>query len=154
MSDLHDLFTRANAAPTSATVKELNQHVIAEFRANAGHVGGPFAGQDLLLLHHRGARTGIERVSPLGYLRHQDTVFIVASLGGAPINPAWYHNLKAYPATTIELGAETTAIHATELSADERSAVWPAYTARYPELGHAQTLTTRVFPILRLTPAP
>ena len=152
MSDLYHLFARANDDPTGAAVGDLNQHVIAEFRANAGKVAGPFAGQDLLLLHHRGAKTDVERVTPLGYLNHQDTVFIVASLGGAPANPAWYHNIKAHPETTIERGAETTAVLASELSADERLAVWSPFTARYPDLLRSQTLTTRVFPVFRLTP--
>ena len=152
MSELYDLFVRANDAPTSAAVQELNQHVIAEFRASAGKVAGPFSGQDLLLLHHHGAKTGIERVTPLGYLRHQDTVFVVASLGGAPVNPAWYHNLKAHPRTTIELGSETTAVFASEVSTAERPAVWSLFTARYPELVRSQSSTTRIFPILQLTP--
>ena len=150
MRDLYDLAARATADPTGAVVAELNNHVIEEFRANSGKVAGPFASQDLLLLHHRGAKTGGERVNPLGYLRHQDTLFIVASSGAAATNPSWYHNIKAHPEITIEVGAETMAVVAYELSDDERSSVWPVFTARYPALTQYEKSTSRRMPVFRL----
>jgi len=69
---------------------DFNGKIIEEFRANAGKVGGPFAGSDILLLHHTGARTGAERVGPLAYQRVGDSYAVVASKAGAPDNPAWY----------------------------------------------------------------
>ena len=72
-----------------------NQKVIDEFRANAGHVGGNFEGRTLLLLHHRGAKTGAERVNPVAYQRlSDDSVAVFASKGGAPTNPDWYHDVS------------------------------------------------------------
>ena len=76
---------------------------------------------------------------------------VVASLGGAPVNPAWYHNLKANPDVIVEIGAETVAMNAAEVSADERAVLWPLLTARYPGLAEYQAKTTRVLPVFRLT---
>ena len=71
-----------------------NQQVIDEFRANGGRVGGRFQGRTLLLLHHRGAKTGIERINPVAYQRlSEDSVAVFASKGGASTNPDWYHNI-------------------------------------------------------------
>ncbi|MFG1608217.1 nitroreductase family deazaflavin-dependent oxidoreductase [Actinoplanes sp. NPDC049265] len=150
--DAEDLLDRAQDAPTdNAVVEELNVRVIAEFRANGGQVSGWLADSDLLLLHHRGARSGVERVSPLGYLRHEGALLVVASLGGAPVNPAWFHNIQANPDVTIEIGGETAAMTASVVSADERAVLWPLITARYPGQAEYQTKTTRILPVVRLT---
>jgi len=92
---------------------DYNQQVITEFRANHGRVGGDFDGAPLLLLHHRGARTGTERVTPVMYRHDGDTWVIFASKAGAPTNPDWYHNLRANPDTTIEDGTDTINVTAT-----------------------------------------
>ena len=76
-------------------VNDWNKQIIAEFRANEGKVGGPFEGATMLLLHHVGARSGTERVTPLVYFPDGDRMVIVASAAGAPKNPDWYHNIKA-----------------------------------------------------------
>jgi deazaflavin-dependent oxidoreductase (nitroreductase family) len=79
-------------------VAHRNQEIIDEFRANEGRVGGYFEGRTLLLLHHRGARTGTERVNPVAYQRvSPDSVAVFASKGGASTNPDWFHNLVANP---------------------------------------------------------
>jgi len=72
-------------------MSDWNTKIIEEFRANGGRVGGPFEGSELLLLTARGARTGTERTSPLGFLRDGDRLVIIASAAGAPNNPAWFH---------------------------------------------------------------
>ena len=72
---------------------DFNQQIIDEFRANAGRVGGPFEGGRLLLLTTTGARTGARHTTPLGYLPDGERMLIIASAGGAPAHPAWYHNL-------------------------------------------------------------
>ena len=103
-----------------------NRHIIEEFRANGGRVGGPFEGATMLLLHTVGARTGTERVNPLVY-RPQDRDFLVfASKGGHPVHPDWYHNLMAHPETTVEVGTETVRVQARELTGAERDRVWEA----------------------------
>src|SRR5919205_999970 len=89
-------------------MSDWNQQIIDEFRANGGRGARAFAGRSLLLLHHRGARTGAERVNPLAYQRvSDDSVAVFASKGGAPTNPDWYHNVVANPDVTVELGTET-----------------------------------------------
>jgi deazaflavin-dependent oxidoreductase (nitroreductase family) len=105
---------------------EWNQHVIEEFRANGGKVGGPMEGWPLLLLHHVGAKTGTERVNPVVYqqLEAPGTVAVFASKGGAPTNPDWFHNLVANPNTTVEIGTETRPAVARVASGDERHRIW------------------------------
>ena len=85
-----------------------NDRIVREFRAHAGQVGGEWAGTPLILVHHVGARSGTERVTPLGCFPLDDGRYAVAaSSGGSPQHPAWYHNLKAHPSITVEVGAET-----------------------------------------------
>ena len=90
----------------STSPADFNAQIIAEFRANKGRVGGMFEGATLLLLHHTGARSGKSRINPLGYLSDKGRYVVFASKAGAPTNPDWYHNLKAHPNVTIEVGTE------------------------------------------------
>jgi deazaflavin-dependent oxidoreductase (nitroreductase family) len=110
-----------------------NQQIIEEFHANEGRVGGNFEGRTLLLLHHRGAKTGTERVNPVAYQRlSDDSVAIFASKGGAPTNPDWYHNLVANPDVTVEIGTESFAAHARVAGGDEREAIWERQKSEWP----------------------
>jgi deazaflavin-dependent oxidoreductase (nitroreductase family) len=111
---------------------DFNGKIIAEFRANGGKVGGPFAGSDILLLHHTGARTGSERVSPLAYQRVGDSFAVFASKAGAPENPAWYHNLIAHPDTAVEVGTETLRVKARVAEPAERDVIWERWKERAP----------------------
>jgi deazaflavin-dependent oxidoreductase (nitroreductase family) len=87
-------------------MNDFNEQLIEEFRANGGKVGGPFAGANLLLLHTTGAKSGRRRVNPLAYRRDGDHFVIFGSKGGAPTNPDWFHNLRAHPSATVEVGTE------------------------------------------------
>jgi len=140
------------AGETRSARTSYNAKVVNEFRATAGQVGGEWAGTPLILVHHVGARTGTEYVTPLGCfpLEHGQYV-IVASNGGSPSHPAWYYNLKAHPLTTAEVGAEAFTVAAEELDGPGRAALWPALTARYPTLAAHQAKTTRQFPVFMLT---
>ncbi len=104
---------------------DFNRTVIQEFRANAGKVGGHFAGAPLLLLHTTGARTGQERVTPMMY---QDlgggAVAVFASKGGAPTHPDWYRNLVAHPDITAEIGTGSRRLRARVAEGDERDGIW------------------------------
>ena len=80
---------------------DFNAQVIEEFRAKGGRVGGMFEGLPILLLHHTGAKSGTERVNPLAYLADDGRYVVIASKGGAPKTPAWYHNLRAHPRVKI-----------------------------------------------------
>lgn len=135
-------------------MSDWNAKIIEEFRANEGRVGGPFAGAPMILIHHIGARSGTERVSPLVCFPEPDgSMLIIASKAGAPTNPDWYHNLKANPKIDVEVGTETFAVHAVEVDAAERDEAWARMTAERPGFAEYQTKTTRLIPVLRLTRA-
>src|SRR5688572_26495071 len=92
-----------------------NKNIIEEFRANRGKVGGPFEGRNLALIHHRGAKTGTERVNPLAIQElSEDSWAVFASMGGAPNHPDWYYNLVANPEAKLETGTETIEVVAHE----------------------------------------
>jgi deazaflavin-dependent oxidoreductase (nitroreductase family) len=136
----------------STSPDDFNTRVIEEFRANGGRVGGPFASMPLLLLHHTGARSGTGRVNPLAYLRDGDRYVIFASKGGAPTNPDWYHNLKAHPDVTIEVGDQTMKATAAEATGEERERLFQAQVERSEQFGEYQRNTDRVIPAIVLTP--
>lgn len=134
-----------------ASMHDFNTRMIAEFRANDGSVGGPFAGA-MLLLHTTGARTGTPRINPLAYLRDGDRYIVFAAKAGAPTNPDWYHNLKAHPTTTIEVGPHTLIVIATEVTGPERDDLYVRQVRRYPDYDY-QARTSRLIPVIALTPA-
>jgi deazaflavin-dependent oxidoreductase (nitroreductase family) len=140
----------ANSAPGEAG--GYNTKIIEEFRANEGRVGGPWAGTTLILIHHTGARSGIERVSPLGCFPLGDGRFaIVASNGGSPSHPDWYYNLKASPRIIVEVGTQTFTVLAEELHGTTRAELWPKLVAEAPTVGEYQAKTTRQIPVFMLT---
>jgi deazaflavin-dependent oxidoreductase (nitroreductase family) len=134
-------------------VNDWNRKVIEEFRANGGKVGGQFAGAPMILVHHVGAKSGVERVSPMVYFTDGDRMLIVASAAGSPKNPDWYHNLKARPKVDVEVGTETFPVVVEELQADERAQKWAQITAAMPGFAEYQEKTSRVIPVLALTRA-
>jgi deazaflavin-dependent oxidoreductase (nitroreductase family) len=131
---------------------EFNERVIAEFRANRGVVGGEFDGTPIVLIHHRGATSGTERVTPLVYSCQPDgRLVIAASNGGSPQHPAWYHNLKAHPRIEVELGAESFTMLAEEVTGTARAELWAKLTRTSPALRKFQADTARRIPLLTLT---
>src|SRR5437588_2248572 len=103
---------------------EWNRKIIEEFHANAGKVGGMFEGVPILLLHHRGAKTGTERINPLAYRRDGESYVVFASKAGAPDNPDWYHNVKANSEVEIEVGTDSLKARARVAAGDERERLW------------------------------
>lgn len=134
-------------------MSDFNAQIIAEFRANHGVVGGQFEGAPLLLLHSTGAKSGQERVSPVMYLADGDRWLVFASKAGAPDNPDWYHNLKATPEATIEVGDDTISVVASELTGAERSDKYAEQASRFPGFADYQAKTTRVIPVVALARA-
>jgi deazaflavin-dependent oxidoreductase (nitroreductase family) len=130
-----------------------NTAVIDEFRANEGRVAA-FARQPLLLLTHRGARSGTSRTNPLAYFRDGDDFVIVGSKGGAPTNPDWYHNLLANPDATIEVGTEKLAVTARPAAGQERERLWSMITSANPTFAQYEEKTSREIPVIILTPVP
>lgn len=136
---------------SDADMNEWNQKVIAEFRENGGKVGGPFEGSPMVLIHHRGAKTGTERINPLMCQVEGERIFVFASKGGAPDNPDWYHNLKANPDTTIEFGPERDIpVHAVELAGEERERVWERQKREWPQFAEYEASTDRTIPVIEL----
>ncbi len=132
-------------------INDWNKQIIEEFRANGGKVGGPFEGAPMILVHHTGARTGTERVTPLVSFPEDDGRYvIVASKAGAPTNPDWYHNLKAHPRTSVEVGTETFPVEVVELEGAERETVWTKVKQASPGFAEYERKTTRTIPLLRL----
>lgn len=128
-----------------------NESIIEEFRANEGRVGGRFEGRPLLLLHHRGARTGIERVNPVAYQSLGEGAWaIFGSKGGAPTNPDWYHNLKGNPEAKIEVGTETIDVKARIADGDERERIWTKQKEDMPGFTEYDQRTTRPIPVIIL----
>ena len=140
----------ANSGPDEA--RDYNTKIIEEFRANEGRVGGPWAGFPVILIQHIGARSGIERVSPLGCFPQADGRWaIVASNGGSPTHPDWYYNLKASPKIKVEVGAQAFTVVAEELDGTARAELWPKLVAAAPQLGEFQARITRQIPVFMLT---
>ncbi len=130
-----------------------NDKIIEEFRANGGKVGGPFQGAPLLLLHTTGAKSGQERVNPMMYRSDGDRLAVFASKSGADTNPDWFHNLRANPRVTVEIGADTRSVLARMAEPDERERLWSAQKKDYPGFAEYETKTTRQIPVIILEPA-
>ena len=134
-----------------ADPNDWNAQIIEEFRANGGKVGGPFEGSPMVLVHHKGAKTGTERVTPLMAQVEGDRLFIFASKAGAPDNPDWYHNLKANPETTIEyLDDPNVPVRVVELEGAERDRVWDRQKTEWPQFAEYEASTDRTIPVLEL----
>ncbi len=127
-----------------------NRRLIEEFRANGGKVGGMFAGAPLLLLTTIGAKSGQPRVAPLAYTTDNGRLVIIASKGGAPTNPDWFHNLRANPDVTVEVGTDTFAARATIPEGTERQRLFDQMAAQMPDFAEYQRNTTRKIPVVVL----
>ncbi len=133
-----------------ADMNEFNRKIIDEFHANAGKVGGPFAGAPMILITHKGAKSGRTFTTPLVYSRDGDRVVIVASKAGAPTNPDWYHNLVANPAVTVEIGTEKFQARARVTSGQERERLFNAQAKMMPQFNEYKQKTTRQIPVVVL----
>jgi deazaflavin-dependent oxidoreductase (nitroreductase family) len=127
-----------------------NQKIIEEFRANSGKVGGQFAGAPMLLLTTTGAKSGQPRTSPMVYTTDGDRMIVIASKGGAPTNPAWFHNLVANPIVTVERGTKQFQARATVPEAAERDRLFKQMSAIMPGFAEYQRNTTRQIPVVVL----
>jgi deazaflavin-dependent oxidoreductase (nitroreductase family) len=136
--------------PDTATINAFNKSIADEFRANSGKVGGPFEGGNLLLLTTTGAKSGQSRLSPLAYFRIDGKLIIIGSFAGAPISPAWVHNLRANPRAHIEVGTEAHDVTARELPPAERNELFEKISAASPGFAEYQAKTSRVIPLFEL----
>jgi len=132
-------------------VSDFNERIIAEFRANHGHVETAGFGDRLVILHTTGARSGRPRESPLMALPTDDGWLVAASKGGAPDEPAWAHNLRAHPDVTVETGDGLVSATAAELTGAERDAGWRRFTDASPGFAEYERRTTRTIAVFSLT---
>jgi deazaflavin-dependent oxidoreductase (nitroreductase family) len=131
---------------------DFNTGIIEVFRANEGKVSGQFEDYPLILIHHVGAKTGTERVTPISCFPQSDGRFaILASNGGARTNPDWYYNLKAHPEINVEFGTETFAVAVREFKGNEREKAWADVVSAVPAVVDTQNKTSRTIPVLLLT---
>ena len=135
-----------------ADPNDWNAQIIEEFRANGGKLGGMFEGANMLLLLHKGAKSGTERVNPLGYQRVGDAYAVFGSKAGATSNPDWYHNLIANPPAKIEVGVETIDVVARVAVGDERSEIWERQKESVPQFAEYEKTANRDIPVVILEP--
>lgn len=129
---------------------EFNARNIAEFRSSGGKLGGPFEGAPVLLLTTTGAKSGQPRTSPMMYLPEGDRIFVFASNEGKDNHPSWYHNLRANPSATVELGTDTFAVTAVEITGAEHDRLYGIQAKRYPGFATYRERTQRVIPVVEL----
>ncbi|MGV9661566.1 nitroreductase/quinone reductase family protein [Nocardia niigatensis] len=136
-------------------MSDWNTNIINEFRANEGRVGGPFEGAPMILVHHRGRKSGRDLVTPMMYMadeRDPATVYVFASKAGAPTHPDWYHNLTAAGKAEVEVGTETYPVVVTEVTGADRDRIYGEQARRYPGFGEyaVKTAGIRTIPVLAL----
>ncbi|MGE0057317.1 MAG: nitroreductase family deazaflavin-dependent oxidoreductase [Dehalococcoidia bacterium] len=134
-------------------MNDRNRAVIDEFRANGGRVTLHPATDGLVLLTTTGAKSGRQHTTPLAYHRDGDRIIVVASKGGAPENPAWFHNLRANPTVTVEVGSEKFEAHASVAEGEERDRLYRQQAAQFDTFNDYEKRTTRRIPVVILTRA-
>ena len=119
---------------------------------SGGTDGTELQGKPVILLTTIGAKTGKIRKTPLMRVEHGGEYAVVASLGGAPKNPVWYHNIKAHPRVELQDGTVNKDYEAREVFGDEKAAWWERAVAAWPDYANYQTKTDRQIPVFVLTP--
>jgi F420H(2)-dependent quinone reductase len=122
------------------------------YRASRGKVAGHFGKLDVLLLTTTGRTSGKPRTVPLLYTRAGDGYAVIASMGGAPDDPAWCKNLRASPDAVVEIGGDRTPVRAREAEGDERERLWRAMTDGFGGYDGYQQKTSRRIPVFVLEP--
>ena len=135
-----------------SVVNERNIGIIDEFRANEGKVGGWFEGKTLLLLHTTGAKSQQERINPVAYVKDGNRYVVIASKGGAPTHPDWYYNILANSLVTVEVGRDKFQARATVVEEPERTRLYNKMVEMMPGFDEYRRKTTRVIPVIVLTP--
>ena len=130
-------------SPERRVVNDFDAQMIEHFRTNGGI-------DDILLLHTVGARTGVERVTPLRYHLDGDRMVVAASKSGAPTHPDWFHNLVAHPEARVEVGREMIAVVAVVADGEERERLWARHKELTPVFGEFEARTSRQIPVLVL----
>jgi deazaflavin-dependent oxidoreductase (nitroreductase family) len=131
--------------------KTFNEEAIRAFRANGGKLPGEMHAVPIVLITALGAKTGTPRTVPVAYFEIDGRLVVAASMGGAPRNPPWFHNLVAHPEVTVELGGETFGAVASVTVGSDRDRLWEEIVRRFPVWGGYQAKTSRVIPVVELS---
>ena len=136
----------------SNSFNDFNQALIKDLRANGGRAsGGPFKGGDVLILTTTGAMTGAPRENPLAFSKDDGNYVVVASKGGAPTNPAWYHNLRANPIVKVEALGETFKARASVVDDEEDyERLYREHARKMPGFNEYRQRTSRKIPVIVL----
>jgi deazaflavin-dependent oxidoreductase (nitroreductase family) len=134
----------------STSYQDFNRNLIHDLRANGKPTSGPFLGRHVLVLTTTGAKSKAVRETPLVYTRDGDRYVIVASKGGGPTHPAWYHNLVTHPEVTVELGKEKFNARAQVAQGDEYERLYLQHADINPTFHDYRKKTTRKIPVIVL----
>jgi deazaflavin-dependent oxidoreductase (nitroreductase family) len=133
--------------PPRWLLKLLTRVNVIVYKLSGGKLMNEFSGMPICMVEMTGAKTGGKRTIPLMYVPHEKGVILVASLGGAPKNPVWYHNLVANPQVRITEGGTTRALTARQVDDVEKEALWPTCVKYYPPYQEYQDRTPRNIPV-------
>jgi deazaflavin-dependent oxidoreductase (nitroreductase family) len=145
-----DALPRAVVRAVSTTFQDFNRDLIKDIRANGKATSGPFLGREVLVLTTKGARSGEVRETPLVYTRDGDRIVIVASKGGAPTHPSWYHNLVKHPEVSVEVGNEKFKARVHVAEGDEYERLYTQHADINPGFHDYRKRTTRKIPVIVL----
>jgi deazaflavin-dependent oxidoreductase (nitroreductase family) len=139
--------------PPKAILKLISKLNVLVYRLSGGRLMSRLMGSPICLVTMTGRKSGRSITMPLMYTPHGDNVLIVASLGGAPKHPVWYHNLIANPKVTIQQGGRTRAMTVRQATPQEKAELWPVCVASYPAFADYQARTERDIPVMICEPA-
>jgi deazaflavin-dependent oxidoreductase (nitroreductase family) len=135
----------------STSFQDFSRALIKHLRENGGVAPpGPFLGRDLVILTTKGAKTGAVHESPIVFSRDGNKYVIIASKGGAPTNPSWYHNLRAHPEVTVEIGGEKFKARAREAGDEDYERLYQNHAKNMPAFNDYRKKTTRKIPVMIL----
>jgi deazaflavin-dependent oxidoreductase (nitroreductase family) len=134
----------------STSYQDFNRNLIKDLRANGRATSGPFMGRDVLILTTKGAKSKEVRENPMVYTRDGDHYVVVASKGGSPTHPAWYHNLVTHPDVTVEVNGETFKARAHVPQGDEYERLYQQHASTNPQFHEYRRKTTRKIPVIVL----
>ena len=138
--------------PPKAILKLISKLNVVFYRLSGGQVMGKLKGSPICLVTMTGRKSGRKITMPLMYTPHGESVLIVASQGGAPQHPVWYHNLIADPHVTVQDGRRVRSMLVRQATPQEKAELWPICVASYPEFADYQAKTERDIPVMICEP--
>jgi deazaflavin-dependent oxidoreductase (nitroreductase family) len=135
-----------------STYGDFNRNLVEDVRKHGKPTSGPFLGRKVLILTTKGAKSGEERTTPLVYSWENGHHVIVASKGGAPTHPSWYHNLRTHPTVTVEAEGKKFKAHARVVGDEEYERLYKQHADENPSFWEYREKTSRKIPVIVLEP--